>query len=154
MGYTTHFTGAVTVTPPLNPSEIAFLRKFAGTRRMNRTLGPYYVDGSGPFGQGGDDDIISHNEPPKGQPGLWCSWGPTDDGTGIEWNGAEKFYNPVEWMQYLIDHFLKPGAHAHGHPGFEAFTFDHTVNGAIDADGEEPGDVWRLVVTDNTVTEA
>ncbi|HVK36196.1 MAG TPA: hypothetical protein VM428_11120 [Microlunatus sp.] len=41
MGYTTEFTGFVTVSPPLNPAEIAYLDQFSDTRRMNRPAGPY-----------------------------------------------------------------------------------------------------------------
>ncbi|MGW2256212.1 hypothetical protein ACWCXH_39700, partial [Kitasatospora sp. NPDC001660] len=52
----------------------------------------------------------------------------------------------------LIDHFLKPAASAQGHPGFEHFTFDHVLNGVIDAVGEEEGDEWQPIVQDNTVT--
>jgi hypothetical protein len=57
MGYTTEFDGSVSISPPLNAHEIAYLRKFAASRRMDRARGPYFVDGSGPFGQGHDDDI-------------------------------------------------------------------------------------------------
>jgi hypothetical protein len=57
MGYTTEFDGSVIISPPLNAHEIAYLRKFAASRRMDRARGPYFVDGSGPFGQGHDDDI-------------------------------------------------------------------------------------------------
>jgi hypothetical protein len=108
MGYTTEFDGSVSISPPLNAHEIAYLRKFAASRRMDRARGPYFVDGSGPFGQGHDDDIRDFNKPPAGQPGLWCWWEPTKDGTAIKWNGVEKFYNSEEWMTYLIDLFLKP----------------------------------------------
>ena len=56
----------------------------------------------------------------------------------------EKFYNSEEWMTYLIDLFLKPGAViatelANPVPGrhysaeFWHFTFDHELNGVIDA---------------------
>lgn len=100
----------MSVSPPLNAHEIAYLRKFAVSRRMDRAHGPYFVDGSGPFGQGRDDDIRNFNEPPAGQPGLWCQWEPTEDGTAIEWNGEEKYYKSAEWMTYLIDTFLKAGA--------------------------------------------
>jgi hypothetical protein len=51
MGYTTEFDGSVSISPPLNAHEIAYLRKFAASRRMDRARGPYFVDGSGPFGQ-------------------------------------------------------------------------------------------------------
>ncbi|GAA2798879.1 hypothetical protein GCM10010441_24880 [Kitasatospora paracochleata] len=152
MGYTTTFTGRIAVEPPLNEQEMAYLRKFAGTRRMNRDNGPYYVDGTGSAGQGRDADIREFNKPPTGQPGLWCRWEPTDDGAAIEWNGSEKFYAAPEWMAYLVDHFLKPDAQAQGEPGFEHFTFDHVLNGVIDAQGEESWDTWQLMVGDNTVS--
>ncbi|WP_063772022.1 MFS transporter [Kitasatospora mediocidica] len=152
MGYTTEFTGHVTITPPLNPAEIAYLRKFAGTRRMDRDNGPYFVDGTGHAGQGHDPDIRTFDKPPAGQPGLWCGWVPTADGSAIEWNRTEKFYDSPEWMTYLIDHFLKPGAHTQSNPGFADFTFNHLLNGTIDAQGEEPWDTWQLLVRDNKVS--
>jgi hypothetical protein len=119
---------------------------------MDRDSGPYFVDGTGYAGQGRDADIRDFNSPPDGQPGLWCKWEPTADGAAIEWNGQEKFYDAPEWMAYLVDHFLRPGAHAQGEPGFAEFTFDHVLNGVIDAQGEEPSDTWRLTVRDNTVS--
>ncbi|MFJ8622294.1 hypothetical protein ACIRD3_05550 [Kitasatospora sp. NPDC093550] len=152
MGYTTEFTGRVAVEPPLNGREIAYLRKFAGTRRMDRDNGPYFVDGTGWAGQGRDADIRAYNAPPAGQPGLWCHWEPTDDGAAIVWNQHEKFYHSPEWMAYLIDHFLKAGAHAQGEPGFEDFSFDHVLDGVIDAQGEESWDSWQLMVRDNEVS--
>jgi hypothetical protein len=65
-------------------------------------------------------------------------------------------------MAYLIDTFLRPGATValelaarvpeRVYPDeFALFTFDHVVNGTIEASGEEPGDRWRLEVRDNTV---
>jgi hypothetical protein len=163
MGYTTDFTGHVTVTPPLNADEIAYLRRFADTRRMLRENGPYYT-GTGYAGQDHEPDIIDYNRPPEGQPGLWCKWEPADDGTAIRWNGGEKFYDPVERMRYLIDTFLKPGAGLKTELGeptagrtypeeFRHFMFDHLLNGTIEAQGEEPDDHWFLVVEDNEVTE-
>jgi hypothetical protein len=110
MGYTTEFDGSVGILPPLNGHEIAYLRKFGASRRMGRARGLYFADGSGTAGQGSDDDIRDINEPPAGQPGLWCKWQPTADGTAIEWNGEEKFYASEKWMTYLIETFLKPGA--------------------------------------------
>jgi len=163
MGCTTEFTGRVTVEPPLNPDEIAYLTKFARTRRMHRNNGPYFVDGSGAYGQGRDADIIEFNSEPPEQPGLWCRWVPTEDGAGIEWDGGEKFYDADRWMAYLIDTFLKSGATVQGelavpvdgrvyHDAFERFTFDHVVNGRIEAQGERDDDHWTLVVVDNEVS--
>ena len=58
MGYHTEFTGQITVDPPLSEEEHEYLTKFAGTRRMNRTKGPYFVDGTGMYGQGQDSDSV------------------------------------------------------------------------------------------------
>lgn len=150
MGYHTEFWGSVTVDPPLNDAEIAYLTAFSETRRMDRREGPYFVGGSGEFGQGRDSDIIDYNRPPRGQPGLWCQWVPTSGGTEIEWDGGEKFYDSVEWMEYLIEHFLKPGALAKNELPF--LQANHTVNGEIHAQGGESSDRWKLVVKDNRVS--
>ncbi len=124
MGYTTEFEGRFTVTPPLRLEHAAYLLKFSNGRRVQRDekktaelpdpereavgllVGPegaFYV---------GDDaartGVVNYNRPPKGQPGLWCNWAPTSDGSGLEWNGAEKFYHFEEWLEYLTDQFLTP----------------------------------------------
>ncbi|HRO59371.1 MAG TPA: hypothetical protein PKZ27_03015 [Rhodocyclaceae bacterium] len=149
MGYTTEFEGSIAIEPPLNAEEIAFLKKFNETRRMNRERGPYFVDGTGDFGQGADSDIKDFNSPPEGQPGLWCQWRPTEDGTTIEWDGGEKFYYSVEWMEYIIEHFLKPGALAKDELPF--LQANHICNGEIEAQGEDRDDRWKLVVQNNHV---
>lgn len=151
MGYTTEFTGRTGIVPPLEAAEIAYLQRFSETRRMKRAFGPYFVDGSGDWGQGDDGDIDDLNCPPDGQPGLWCNWAPTPDGAALTWNGVEKFYCAAEWMTYLVDHFLKPGGEASSSAAFEGFRFDHVLNGVIHAQGEDPDDVWQLVVIDNRV---
>lgn len=154
MGYTTDFTGSVRVEPALNAAEVAYLRKFNQSRRMAGSLGPYYVDRPGDFGQERTPDLYDYNQPPQGQPSLWCNWTPTEDGAAIEWDGGEKFHDADDWMAYLINHFLRSDAEASrsGEDQFAAFTFDHTVNGCIEAQGEDPDDLWRLIVTDNVVT--
>lgn len=166
MGYTTDFWGQIKVEPPLNDVEVAYLNKFSDTRRMKRRKGPYYVDNAGFAGQDHEDDILDYNQPPDGQPGLWCQWIPTSNtqegwiadaaeqagfGQAIVWNGAEKFYYAPEWMEYIINHFLREGAHAQGQEGFKHFQFNHVLNGVIDAQGEDPEDRWRLVVENNRV---
>lgn len=153
MGYTTEFDGQIVISPPLNAVEVAYLRRFSGTRRMDRLLGPYYVDGGGYAGQAREPDIDDYNAPPPGQPGLWCHWVPTDDGTALEWDGSEKFYDGEEWMRYLIAHFLTgTDGTFKNHSDSEGFTFDHMANGTIIAQGEDPTDQWRLVVHENHVT--
>lgn len=156
MGYTTDFWGEIKIEPALNPTEVAYLKAFADTRRMHRARGPYFVGGTGPAGQNADEDVIDYNQPDPSQPGLWCQWVPTHDGSALGWDGGEKFYHPVDWMVYLIEHFLKPDALAFAAlqrpKDFELFTFNHVCNGRIDAQGEDAVDRWALRVQDNVVT--
>ena len=149
MGYTTEFAGTITVDPPLNEQEVEFLNKFADTRRMHCAQGPYYVDRGGFADQEHEDGVIDYNRPPEGQPGLWCQWVIGDEGD-IEWDGGEKFYCAAEWMEYIIDHFLKPNCIAkNALPFLQA---NHTCNGTIEAQGEDMDDRWKLIVTDNVVS--
>ncbi len=152
MGYTTDFDGQIDIVPALNDQEREFLTKFADTRRMNRTKGPYFVEGGGFAGQDREDDVIDGNAPPPDQPSLWCQWVPSNDGDAIVWDEGEKFYESPEWMVYLIQHFLGTNPLAKGELDFLQ---GHTLNGTISAQGEDPNDMWLLHVTDNTVsTEA
>lgn len=157
MGYTTTYTGAITVDPPLNEHELAYLRRFAASRRMDRDLGPYFC-GEWDADEDSEPGIRHYSWPGPEQPGLWCHWEPTADGRGIEWNGVEKFYYGERWMAFLIQTFLAPGATLaeelaapiegrYYAPEFEHFTFDHVLTGRIEARGDEPDDVWQLVVT-------
>lgn len=160
MGYTTDFTGEVTVEPPLNEHEISFLTAFNKTRRMARARGPLFVkgsDGEWGRGQGHDDDVLDFNEEPPDQPGLWCQWVPNDEGTTIKWDEGEKFYEADRWMAYIVYRLLAPSAKAYiaQHIGederLQHFTCDHSVNGTISAQGEDSDDRWDLVVKDNVV---
>jgi hypothetical protein len=142
----------------LRPEHAAYLRAFSGTRRMKRDAnrvkeladpvreaarlpvgseGAYFVGGGGVSGQGRDESIIESNEPPEGQPGLWCKWSPNAEGTAIVWNGAEKFYDYVQWLHYLIKHFLGP--------------WGYLLNGSMTWQGEEDEDTGVIVVTNNKV---
>ncbi len=156
MGYTTDFEGRIEIEPALNEIEITYLNRFSETRRMDREKGPYFVGGDGYAGQGdGPDEVYNHNNPHHSQPGLWCQWVPTDDGTALVWNGHEKFYEAAEWMQYLMDHFVgyTPAAITELRELTDVGDFlqGHTCNGAIAAQGEDPSDVWLLIVKDNQV---
>lgn len=145
MGYTTDFEGKLKLSRKLSLDDYNFLKKLSETRRMARNVGPqygvqgeFYFDGEGEFGQGHDDNIIDHNTPPSTQPGLWCQWTPTEDGEYLEWDGGEKFYAYVEWLEYIIDKILKPRG--------------YKLNGTVDWFGEDREDMGRIVVKDNVVT--
>ncbi len=162
MGYNTDFWGSISITPPLNEHEINYLRQFAECDPEATTTGPYSV---APRDDGADADQASPAgiSPAQDAPSSACQWIPSDDGTELEYDQQEKFYDSTIWMAYLIDTFLKPGATAqhdlaHRIPSWaypeelEQFTFDHVCNGEIDAQGEDSSDRWRLVVRDNLVS--
>ncbi|GIH09024.1 hypothetical protein Rhe02_70910 [Rhizocola hellebori] len=135
------------------------MEQFSSTRHDHRVKGPYLVGEDTP-----PDLVVTGGRvtPHPGLPGYWCKWAPTEDGSAIQWNEEEKFYEADMWMAYLIDTFLKPGATVARqladpvaewiYPAdFAQFTFDHVVNGVIEAEGEEPEDRWRIEVRDNIV---
>lgn len=106
--------------------------------------GGYYVGSAddGNFGQGDkkspDKTVLNPNRAPKGQPALFCDWVPAKDGNGIEWSGAEKFYRYVDWLEYLIGHFLAP--------------WGYKVNGDVNWQGEVREDFGTIHARNNSVT--
>lgn len=144
MGYTTDFKGGFEINKPLHEELKNYLTKFSETRRMKRKLddkfgveGEFYVDGGGYAGQDRESNIIDYNSPPKTQPGLWCQWIPNEDGTEIVWDGGEKFYKYVEWLEYIIKNFLEPEG--------------YVLNGEVYFQGEYYNDNGVIVVEDNKV---
>ncbi len=145
MGYTTDFKGQFNLNKPLTPEDRTFLLNFSETRRMARNVEPkygvegeFYVDGGGSFGQERDASIIDYNRPPRTQPGLWCHWVPTENGNGLGWNGTEKFYYYVEWLEYIIKNFLAPKG--------------YMLSGTVEFQGEDVVDHGWIVVKDNVVS--
>lgn len=160
MGYTTDFKGAFTVTPAPAKEFKDYINKFNRTRHMKRdelklisnkpdwkdycfegNLGKeceYYV---------ADDDIgrivydeasiINHNYPPDTMPGLWCQW-IINDKNELVWDKGEKFYNYVEWLEYLVKNFFAPK--------------NYLLNGEVYWYGEDFGDVGCIKVEDNIIT--
>ncbi len=130
MGYHTEFRGEFRVTPALSRAHREYLSAFSEIRHMRRdatclegvpdplrqAVGlPVGVDGAyfiGPRKRDragcNDPTVLDHSCPPSGQPGLWCKWTPSPDGRALYWDGSEKFYNYVEWLEYLSNHFLRP----------------------------------------------
>ena len=51
--------------------------------------------------------IVDDNYPPESQPSLWCHWIINKHGE-LVWSGVEKFYEYVEWLEYLISYFFEP----------------------------------------------
>lgn len=158
MGFTTDFIGHVDIEPALNQDEIEYLSAFSMSRRFDRPEGPYGVPGN-PMAvletEHENVDVDTYNRVAPGQPQLWCQWVPCFDGCCLSFDGNEKFYRPVEWMRYLINHFLKPGAVASktGLPAFEHFTFDHRLAGMVVGCRRDTKELFAISVTGNRVTE-
>lgn len=158
MGYSTDFSGKFNLDKPLKSEHFSYLRKFNDTRRMKRDAniasslqdpvrimaglpvgeeGEFFVGGKGFAGQDEDDSVVDHNSPPKTQPGLWCQWTVNDHANAIVWDGGEKFYHYVEWLQYIIEKFIKP--------------WGYVLNGRVNWEGEDKGDTGVITVVDNVV---
>jgi hypothetical protein len=129
--------------------------------------GAYYVGSTSDFGQDHTPDIVDYNTAPGApnsddfyegfppdawekysaakdmavaegaQPGLWCQWRPDEGGTAIVWDEGEKFYDYVEWLRYLVEHFLRP--------------WGYVLNGEVTWQGEESDDIGKIVVADNKI---
>jgi hypothetical protein len=110
--------------------------------------GEFFAKDDGDFGQGDDGTVLDHNCPPgqvgfaqgrvaKGQPGLWCQWGVNEDGDVLQWDGGEKFYNYIEWLEYLIKNFFIP--------------WGRKLNGEIYWYGEDRDDCGKIKVRNNEV---
>lgn len=153
MGYNTNFSGSFDLDEPLTKEQIAYLTEFSRTRRMKRDLeciekindllrlavglqigidGGYYV-----ASDTDDSSVINYNHPPEGQPGFYCQWIPSEDGTYISWDGGENFSEYVEWIEYIIEHFLKP--------------WGKILNGGVEWEGNSSDDLGKIVIKNNLV---
>lgn len=166
MGYSTVFNGSFKLDKPLKDCHRRYLTLFSETRRMARdpvkcnellenpkyqelakllkdceftTIGSQgeYFCGTGMCGQEHDISVLDFNDEPEKQPGLWCHWVPNEDGTEIEWDGGEKFYNYVEWIKYVIENFLKP--------------WGYVLSGEVTWEGDDSSDLGKIVIENNDV---
>ena len=150
MGYHTDFEGSFQLSKLATEQQIAYLNRFSQTRRVKRDVtilketqgGSYGLNDE--YGNEGEyfvgeceKSIIDINRPPSTQPGLWCDWVLTEDGTYLQWNGGEKFYNYVEWLEYLINNFFVKW-------GIE-------LNGEVYWYGEDKDDIGKIEVENNKV---
>lgn len=158
MGYTTWFNGSLTFNKPVTEELKTYINQFSNVRHMKRDVdkikelypnwidncykgnlgyeGEYFVGGCGTFGCSYNEDVTDYNCPPLGVPGLWCQWIINDDDE-LEWDGNEKFYDYVEWIDYLINKIFEPEG--------------YILNGTIEFEGEDRDDRGYIKVTNNIV---
>lgn len=183
MGFSTRFLGRLDIEPPLNATEVEWLTAFAEVDRRHFT-DPYDVpmnprafrveqercrttaaqgtparNHSGPAVSDGDGvavvDPFTTLAPSDGSPYPHLDWTPCVDGCCLTWDSrTEKSRMAQEWLQYLIDHFMRPGALARTstRPDFAAFTFDHLVNGTIAAERDDTRELCLIQCRDNDIS--
>lgn len=121
MGYSTYFSGAFTIKPR-HP-----LTNKVHKNTVREQIDALYCN----------DDWRKPNKLPN-YPDSYCQWttgGEPGNDVGIIHGGEEKFYNYVEWLQYIIDHILVPN--------------DYVISGEVKYHGEEPGDAGILIIKDH-----
>lgn len=110
MGYTTTFSGVFYFNKSLTPKIIEKLRELEG------------MDG-----RDFDDD----------RPQGYCKWNLTKDLKGLAWDGGEKFYGYIEWLEWIIKRILKPAK--------------IEINGMVEYQGEFVEDCGAIIVKANQV---
>ena len=81
--------------------------------------------------------VIDSNTPAEGLPSLWCQWVVDTEENVLTWDGGEKFYHYVEWLNYLIKNFISPSG--------------YRLNGEVRWRGEDFDDIGTIVVQNNKV---
>lgn len=109
MGYTTNFAGRLSFDKELTNEQTETINNF-NEERHEPTVNQDY-------------------------PGYWCQWAIVDG--HLEWDGGEKFYDYVEWLQYLIKNYFD--------------SWGVKLNGQIKWFGEENDDMGIIEVTDSKV---
>lgn len=118
MGYTTEFQGFLKITPPLAPEHLRALKQLNEDRHDLSAQG-------------------RRNDQDPRFPSLYCGWVPTKGGEAIVWDGQEKFYEYVKWLQHIVVNHLIP----HG----------YKLNGKLLWRGEEFSDVGTITVKANEI---
>ena len=158
MGYTTDFSGCFNTNKPVENWFMNYINRFNDTRHMQRDVeeikrsypnwkdlcfkgnlgkdGEYFIGGEGNILTNFDDHSIVNYNYPGNCPGLWCQW-QMDDNETISWDECEKFYEYIDWLEYLIENFFKPEG--------------YIVNGSVEWQGEDADDFGTIEVIDNVV---
>ena len=160
MRYRTSLSGSISVDKPLDDKFKNILNGLNKTKRMQRDVsilannlnisvktctemygedGQFYFNLDNQLGQTHTDDIINYNEPPSGQPSLWCGWRYNEGKNIIEWDGSRrgsnKFDEYIEWITYIKD----------------LLSTDYILNGRVDWFGEERADKEAIILTNNNI---
>jgi hypothetical protein len=149
MGYTTDFEGSFKTDKPVHDSIYELINGLQETRRMKRSgldkkygvEGEFYYEDTDDCCQTHEPSlgkIVNYNSPPSTQPSLWLQWIMSEDKQTIKWDGNEKFYYYVEWIEYIIKNILEPNG--------------YKLNGEVEFQGEEMRDRGLIIIINNKVS--
>lgn len=156
MGYSTRYLGGPRIDPPLNPAEVAWLRAYAATRTVSGD--PYFVamnPGADHLRRASRPEAAHETVlPTPWRDSLGRDWEPTMAGCHLSWVPCSRGNDGPLQLEYLIEHFLGPRAHAafDTREAFSDFTFDHVLNGYV-AGERSDGRFTLIRIVDNIVEE-
>lgn len=153
MAYSIDYIGHISVFPPLNEAEFSFLTAFC---ESTHELGMAKYDVSDNPRAPHPAGAVRALERPNDLPGVFCPWLPSCTGRCfvIPNDGSDR-RDAAVWLEFLIDHFLKPGAQASrsGIEEFASFAFDHRVDAVVAAHRSDSGALWLIRADGDEVTE-
>lgn len=120
MGYSTSFVGNLKFNRELTHKEWMELMRLAN------------------YASHDDGYYAEFTDTPDTIPDGYLQWTPNEEGTALEWNGGEKFYEYIHWLRWLIKHYMK--------------SHDLVLNGKIEWRGEELDDIGVIYADNNKVT--
>ena len=114
MGYTTEFDGQFEFNRKLTKKELEAMNTLYETR---------HEDGY----------------QPTGKPSIWLQWIVEEyaDTHYLIWDGGEKFYSYIDWLEYLIKYFFKPN--------------NLSITGRVRWRGEEFDDMGTINIEENEI---
>ena len=115
---------------------MGYTTDFRGQLEFNKTLTKDMIETYKKFQQKRHEDGYQ----PNGKPSIWLQWEIVEeDGKHyLEWDGGEKFYEYVKWLEYVIKYIFKG--------------WGLKLNGNIEWRGEGWDDTGNILVDDNKVT--
>jgi len=119
MGYTTNFGGELWLSNPLPKNEVKEINEDLATTRHDHKL------------------LRGNLQRPF--PSIWNQWIIKDsyNTQSLVWDGNEKFYNYIGWLDYIIKNYMIPN--------------DIYLNGRIQWIGEDKNDIGVIYSEDNFI---
>lgn len=156
MAYSTHYLGHIQVRPALNDAEFAYLTAFSETPHVVEDPHRYFVSDNPRAPRDVGEQGFRVFERRDDLPDVFCPWVPSCGGECLVVDDLDgQARDAAKWLQFLLDHFLRPAAQASRSAldDFAAFTFDHSLDAAVAAHRSDSGRLWLIRPQGHEVTE-